>query len=199
MKRVIVFAGILWFWLVAISCNSPNPGTGPESSYIGSWVNTFGDTFVLSADTYEKYIVGFMSTDIVYAEKGSLAVETGEFTFTKEQEKPDGTGDWVGSDFDSKFERDRAEYNAYLAAMSLGPLDAAGYWDAHYTWAYDELHGGTSGSPYPGYVDGMTLDEYKAAARAVYDPTLTRNATWSLSGQYLTITDEGATRTYSKE
>ncbi len=198
MKPAYLYA--LFAALVLLSCDpdAAAPGSTTDSetdsgAYIGTWESFFGDRYVLTSSTYERAL-SFMG-EVTYQDRGSLTATATTLTITREFVKPDGTGDWLSADFNAQFERDRLSWNEYLASFELGPVNADEYWDIHYTWANDELEGGTSGSPYDGLEAGMTLEEYKVSAMAAFTASLTEIITWSVSGNELElITVDGPDR-----
>ena len=171
------------------SCSQPSsytPGDTNEESYVGAWEKFFGDTWTFTETSYESTVMWM--GDFAYAEKGTLTAGSTTLTITQEFTKETELGEWLASNFDAKFERDLIAYNAFLAENSLEPITSTEYWEAHLTWAQDELAGGTSGSPYDGYTAGMTLEQYQTAAIALYTASLTKTIGWEIVDSELTLT-----------
>lgn len=199
MKKSIVI--ILALIALVASCENP-VDPKPAKSINGSWTSSYGESFIVDNGSYEKTVYSFFSSTIVYAEKGSVVVDTDNIVVTKTHEKPDGSGDWVSVDFATDFEAKRASWSEYLIGLGMSAVNTEEYWNIQYTWAVD---GTSMYTPYAGYTAGMTLDEYKIAAETTYTASLTRTITYTIddvwSDQYtygLSLDDDGDYSNYYK-
>lgn len=156
-------------------------------TYVGDWESFFGDLLSLRDDGTYEFGLAYFTGEITYKEKGTYTVSGANFTFVKTHEMDnDGLSTWLAADFDSKFERDRLEWNDYLETLSIDPVETdEEWWAANFDWAQSSLGG------YAGYVTGMTLEQYKIAARNAYTETLTWETPWTLENDELTITCNG--------
>lgn len=197
MKKSIVL--ILAVITLVFACENPvdpAPPTPTAPPITGTWSHsTWNETFSANNGTYEKVDAGLFG--VSYAEMGTIVVNSDNVVVTKTHEKPDGTGDWVATDFATNFEARRAGYSEYLEGLGMTAVTTDEYWNIQYTWSQD----GTN-SPYPGYTAGMTLEQYKVAAESIYTAALTRTMTYTIDpvsnsdNHLLTLKDGSDTHIY---
>lgn len=176
------------------STNGSETGEQVNKDFVGKWVNMIGSVYDLSETTYE------ITHTSGRAEKGTLTYTNDTLTLIKVSIRESVDGDWLPSDFDSQFNRDLVSYNETLVNSGLTEITADEFWELNHQWSIARAADPYSMMTpyYGGYIDGMSLDEYKVAARSDYTAKLTRTLQWEISVDSLLITEDNYLSYYDK-
>lgn len=165
-------------------------------TFIGKWyASSLLKTRVFTENSFTEEV----DTN-TYTWKGSLTYTNDTLTTTEEFVRESETGDWLSLDFDSKFKRDLESYNEYLISKGFTEMTSDEFWVANHEWSIERFKDPyvVMGPYYGGYKDGMTVEEYKVAARADYTSRLTRTFQWEIRYDELVLKEDKYTTFYTK-